>query len=238
MQGHHSLPDDSLATKLQSIDQDILDNAKRKVSDPGLIARVFDDFPCLLPMPLIDKLSASFKFILQQTPMEAILKTDDGFVLSNEKTRASIISWENTIIRIACAELLNNKGQIKAEIMHLLQWEKSFSREEIRSIVWAYVGSVNQVIISNYQGELPTIFSAVLDFITKNYGQWVTAELEKFNPKATRTPYDHLPVSGWVGVGLLALGVGVVAYSRHSASQYPRACSKKELPEPPRKNQF
>lgn len=229
--------DRSLRVILHSVKQEVRDEAKQKLKDPGQIMRVFDAFPPLIDDDLMGEFRASFHNILRRTPLASIRVTDEGMDLNNECVRRAIIAFIKTIIHYAQRELLNENNEIQAEVCEWLQWPSCFSQSEVTSIICAYVGKVNQDImgqlnkeaIGRSPEELSLVLAGVCNFITKNYKAWVGKELEATQKN---TP---VPVSTVIGAGVLLAGVGLTLYC---AKKYHEKNNDVDQPGPIKKIQF
>lgn len=214
---------------LQSVDPKILRDAKLKLADKGQRFRVFDDFPCLLPDHVIVRIIESFKQIVQRMPLHAVMKTDDGYQLDSDYSKRQIMNWEKVIIRKAREELLDENDTMKEEVLRLLQWEKPLGKNKIFAVICAYVAAINQEVLTQYGKEVTNRLnaghsdgqanrlSAVLDFISKHYGQWVGDVIQK--PSLMRVANTYIPPESF-GLGILALGlVGASIYCAATASR-------------------
>lgn len=161
------------------------DSAKNILQDhPELATRIFDKFPCLLHKNELAELTNQFRDIFMELDSSSISETEDGVDLALEADKKNITAWEKKIADIAIAELLDENGTIKNELIELLEWQ-DFQNELrspalICSIVCAYLGAINQVIIHNLSKELANrsdIFLAVCGYVNKNCRTWVNHQI-------------------------------------------------------------
>lgn len=161
-------------------------SAKSILKDrPELATRIFDKFPCLLPENHIATLKDQFLNIFSSIKDSSIEENINGIELINEKDKKKLFQFEKKIADIAIAELLTIDGQIKPELIKILEWEafekQLHSTSLICAIISAFIGAVNQVIIQQLATEMQKrtfVFGAVCDYINKNLHYWVVDRLD------------------------------------------------------------
>ena len=158
--------------------------AKKKLLRGDTRVRIFDDFPCLLPQNDIAALTTRLLKFLSES--RSIRKTSSGIQVASLSDVLIIRQLQKDIARIGCVDLLDEKGEIKKEIMKLLEWEGHLNREQTGEVLRAYVGSVNQVMMEHSSAMLEknsTTLMGLCDCINKNYGKWTDQVFnEFFNP--------------------------------------------------------
>lgn len=151
----------------------------------GTPNRIFDGFPILLPQNKLDNLIKKFEKIFSKIkPITIPDEVDDPAQLLINHDKKKIFIWQREVIKIGCYELLGQNGQIKNEIVELLEWHPYAIN--ICDIVCAYVGAVNQFLADKLNilfKEKGSAFSAICQFVNQNYRKWVLEELAHFSDK-------------------------------------------------------
>jgi hypothetical protein len=152
---------------------------------PELTTRIFDNFPCLISQNQLNALTTELQEILLLISESGVAILNNKMELLNELDKKKIIKWEKKIASIAIAELLTEKGHIQKEILELLEWQNCTkelnSSELISSIICAYVGAVNQVIIQKLSKEFElngNVFLGICSFVNKHCHEWVIDRLD------------------------------------------------------------
>lgn len=152
-------------------------------------ARIFDEFPCLIPQETLLTLTEQFKSIL--STINDNVDLDNNFKLTRESDEELITQWEKEIAQMAITELLNKNG-IKNELIELLNWQQyknqltlsnvTYLISELScSILCAFVGNVNQVIMKNSIKSLEkykNAYVAMCKYVNPNYHTWVIEQLD------------------------------------------------------------
>lgn len=180
----HVLMDEFKVTAVKDKAQQSAINTLSK--HPEYINRIFDDFPCLLPKETLQNLTKQFKSILTTVTPHA---DDSEKYTLDQKDKNTVLAFEKEIISIGISELLDKKGNIKNELIQLLNWEPYKKKltatryvltEEIVSIMCAYVGAVNTIIMY-HSDELVKInlpaFLATSTYVNPEYRKWIEESL-------------------------------------------------------------
>lgn len=120
---------------------------------PELASRIFDKFPYLISTELEEELTKEFRDIFLSLNNSSIRVSDEGAELIKDIDKNRISAWEKKIASMGVTELLNDEGYIKNEIIRLFEWENFKPQLKSISLTWtivcAYVGAVNQMIMKN-----------------------------------------------------------------------------------------
>ena len=160
---------------LNTINQ--LRESKNNLQQEGTRARIFDEFPCLLPKENIETLGLELREITNNIIW--LKQLNYRYYLANPLDEEKIRVWHTKVILMGCTELLNEYGDIKPEIVNILEWNVYLTRQAICDILTAYVSAINQEIFKDYCNQEPHVLSAILHFITENYDVWTADEFKK-----------------------------------------------------------
>jgi hypothetical protein len=185
------------------------------------LARIFDNFPCLLEKQYIESLSERFLRTLKKLPANTSTES-----LLPSVVQAEMETLEKEIAGMGCAELLGADGFVDADLAELLEWKREqISQLDICTMLCAYVGAINAKMMFTKQEELiekfPNTGPILFNFANKNYARWTLSTLkeskrvcdprvlESINPSIFKEilffPVKH-PVVG-LAMGGLAFGV-------------------------------
>jgi len=154
-------------------------NVSTEMLRQNIATRAFDEFPCLLSHDTLNVYCKNFIDIV-----EAIISFNDEFTLTAEQDKKAIKKYIKTIAEIACTDLLDEKGQVKTEIIALLGWQEYERTLKSRDIVSAFIGAVNMQVIkqlSAFVQNKESAFLCFVNFVNKNYHGWVKETLKELS---------------------------------------------------------
>jgi hypothetical protein len=218
-----------LAFILKKTDPTILKTTKQKLSEDGMCKRIFDDFPNLLPENLMNQLQENLLAILLGMQPSAVMIIDNYMELNDLTSQQRMMEWEKIIIRIACAELLDEQGGIKDDIRQLLHWERALNPKEVHNVLCSYVGAVSQIAMAQCADKVDVeIYVAVCKYLTDHYGQWIKQATERQRSPVVSFALEH--PQAMMGMGVLALGImmGATLYQQRSQSFSPDDSPKQD----------
>lgn len=109
----------------------------------GSRARVFDNFPTLLPDEEIKVFSEKLLALITRS---SVVVTDTSYELkSADKEKISALLTQ--IAKIGCEALLNQSGSVNSYIMQSLGWDAPLSAAESEDILLAYTCAISQAIV-------------------------------------------------------------------------------------------
>lgn len=161
--------------------------------------RLFDDFDVLASSDSLTQFKLAFKEICADVPQ---VDADDLSTLLLARNKKAIEQMERQIAQLACNELLNDDGELKPELLTLLNCAQTPLRNG--DIVCAYVAALNHLIMKAVAGDAKcdAIGPVVCNFLNSNkrYGIWVKEEMSKkghqakFDPNAIIREIVYLPI--------------------------------------------
>lgn len=140
--------------------------------------RVFDEFPCLQTQNEFKEYCDEFKTFLSQINVS---EDESPPYALNETLQENLKTFVKKILNLACIELLDEKGNIKCEIIKLFQWENFSEKLKSSEVVSAYLGATQMQIIRVYSDDIianPIAFQGLANFINKNYRRWLRETLK------------------------------------------------------------
>jgi hypothetical protein len=203
--------------------KEICHRSINKLRSRGLITRVFDEFPFSIVSndELTDLINKFNNLLIQIT-------TYDEMILLCDEDRKNIIQLESQIIIMGCNYLLDSTGLVKQELLALLGWDNQFTSKEIVGLICAYVGKVNQLIMTsskNLIDQHSNAFVSLCDLVNKNYSDWVIESLKKLGYVM---PTKEEKLTYWAtGMGLLISAATVSSYFFFRKYSLPTDCEVK-----------
>ncbi|MHB1946652.1 MAG: hypothetical protein ACYCQI_00885 [Gammaproteobacteria bacterium] len=159
------LGDPNLKKTCQVSSQDCLERKKA--------SRAFDHFPNFLPEATFDHYCKKFKTILLEIKS---IDQEHEFKLTKKKNMTNITAYIKSLAQLGCKELLDEKGQIKEQIIALFGWEKYKDKMPTHEIVSAFIAAVNMSIaerLSDFIYQQDVAYQAYASFVNQNYLRWV-----------------------------------------------------------------
>lgn len=108
-------------------------------------SRIFDDFPDLLPKPILSKLTLQLVTCLKN--IKSVKVTNDKITLS-ESDQCAIKKILEVIADYGCRDLLNQHNCIHHDVRQFLGWDKTLDEQASQDIVLAYISANIQSIIA------------------------------------------------------------------------------------------
>ena len=169
--------------------------------------RVFDSFPVMLDESQLSTLLDAYQQLLKHS------------------SKKEVRDFEKKIIKIACDELLDEKGNLSEELLEMIEWKECKDKINNYLAVCAFVGIVNitltelsESVVKNNQ----YTYLAMTKLVNENYSGWIREYMNqnkiKYNPqydtdqiKVTDVllyPFTHplFSLSIFAG-GLIGLGI-------------------------------
>lgn len=123
--------------------REIIARSKLDLTKNGSRARVFDNFPTLLPDTEIKAFSNQ---LLKLIARSSVVVTDTSYELKNaDKENISALLLQ--IAKIGCKALLNQSGTVNSDIMDYLGWDTPLNAAESEDILLAYTCAISQAIV-------------------------------------------------------------------------------------------
>jgi len=168
--------------------------SKNNLEEPYKCARLFDDFPDLLPSTIINAYAEEFKNIIESTiknsgeefnVMIGSLSVMNQF---KEQLKTNATHLFMMIIHNGMTELLDSSLKIRKEICEFLEWDiEKMTKQNVNDIMLAYMCAILQTILTNekfkiYLKQLETIhLAAINDCCNELYGALIEKELNRNN---------------------------------------------------------
>lgn len=187
----------------------ILDNA-------SLRARIFDEFPILLPDMIIEKLGIEFRQICEA--VKSVRVTDKGLEITRQSDINKINAWVLKVIDKGMIELLDSEKKINSELAAILHWRQHLNPQEIAEILCSYVNNINQAMVK-YTGESSINTGAVWNYITQHYRSLIDKRLcgQQAQQKVQRQSAKQQSLTSILGIPIAGILMFSPPQNRESA---------------------
>lgn len=139
------------------------------------VSRAFDHLPDFLPEAVLVDDCRKFENMLLQ-----IKSVDKDYQLVEKKNKTQITAYIKSLTELACKELLDKKGQVKKDIITLLDWEKYKEVIPAQNIVCAFIAGVNMSIakrLADFIDKHEVAYQAYATYVNRNCLRWAKETL-------------------------------------------------------------
>lgn len=139
-------------------------------NDIGKLMRLFDAIPCWVETLQLDDWTNQYKVILLKLDLEII--TRNKFNNHMDKLQ----ELEKEIVETGCADLFDENGDVRKELMTMMKRDNAFSDIEKYALLCGYLSAINQQLCKNLEQVFLQHEKAVPELINgfnANYKNWV-----------------------------------------------------------------